>query len=396
LKRLVIIGGSSPFTVPLFEAMAGSVPPFDLILQGRSESELALTVAYAESRLAPLGWRVSGESDRRRALEGGGIVLQQARFGGPQGRLDDERLALSFGIAPDETLGPSALQSILRMRSDLLSLGREIREACPDAHVLNLTNPLSVATSLLRSTGLGSVFGLCELPLETARAAAAIAGAAWHDVHWSYSGLNHRGFVVRLEACGRSVFPAFLERLGNGCFSGATADEIRDLGAIPTKYYALLTGRSPARGGRAAALISLRAQLCDELRRHPSRYPAAAHDRGGTWYELAVAPAVAALCADKPARLVLNCPNDDLLTREVHCELSSRGVRRLPQETAGGSAGALVQRFEEHECAVVRAALEPSRANICDALAHDPLAPPRLVSEIADMLCAVPMAACPA
>ncbi len=335
MRRLVVLGGSSPFGIALFDALAATpMPPFELILQGRTRDSLALAARAAALRLEPIGWRVRAEADRRAALDGADIVIQQNRFGGAAGRIADEALASRHSIAGDETLGPAALQCVLGSLDSLAALGGELAIACPRAWVLNLTNPLSLTTSLLKAAGVARVVGLCELPLETAREAARRAGYGGADPDWHYAGLNHRGFVFGLASGGRDLFPAFLTAIRTTGFSGASAAEIEAFGAIPTKYFALLTGRDLPRPGRAAIVAAMRDAIFGELAENPERLPPTIRKRGGIWYESAVAPTVAALTAAEPELLVLNLPDADLLTRERQCR-SQRGGDRA---AAGGRA----------------------------------------------------------
>jgi 6-phospho-beta-glucosidase len=389
MKRLAIAGGSSPFTVDLIECLAvQGAPPMALVLQGRNAEELGLVRAFGERRLGPLGWRVGQCLDRREALRGADIVLQQVRFGGGAGRAADERLALSQDIPADETLGPAALRSALRMAGDLRALARDLADQCPDAVVLNLTNPLSLATSLLHIAGVRRVAGLCELPWDTACAAAALAGVSGGHFTWNYAGLNHRGFVFGLEEDGEPLLPRFLAALGEGSFSGATAAEIAALGAIPTKYFALLTGRAAVQPGRAGAVDEIRRRIVAELRTHPRSLPAGIAERGGRWYRLAVAPAIAALCSEEERELVLSVPGADAISRELRCAVSGRGIAPLAQPPPPAGIVPLLAKFEAHERAMIAAVLDPSPANVRRALAEDPLVPAGKVEPLAEALLA--------
>src|SRR5262245_19997625 len=99
--RLVVLGGSSPFTAALIDALAdprAGIPSFDLILTGRNRVHLDRVTAYARGALAPRGWAVGAATDVSRALEGARIVVHQIRYGGMEGRSEDEALASRLGI----------------------------------------------------------------------------------------------------------------------------------------------------------------------------------------------------------------------------------------------------------------------------------------------------------
>src|SRR5271163_542825 len=146
MTKLAILGGSSPFTAAFIDALAQAgyrLPPCALWLHGRNGQNLESISRYSAACLEPLGWSVNSTTLLREALEGAYIVIHQIRYGGLDGRAEDERIAAEYGAAADETLGPGALHSILRTVSELRSVSREIALSAPEAWVLNLTNPLS-------------------------------------------------------------------------------------------------------------------------------------------------------------------------------------------------------------------------------------------------------------
>ena len=133
-RSLTVLGGSSPFTLALVEALRNTGPRFSawrLILQGREQRALDLVARCAASRLDTYGWRVSSEIDRRTALDGCDIVVHQARYGGTEGRLKGEELAARYGTVADETLGPAALRTALASRADIMLFGTRVHGYVP-------------------------------------------------------------------------------------------------------------------------------------------------------------------------------------------------------------------------------------------------------------------------
>src|SRR5262245_57952451 len=105
--RLAVLGGSSPFTAALVDALADAgiaIPPQELSLQGRNLGNALLVQRYAQHRLEPLGWSVVVEGRLDRAIQGAWLIVHQNRYGGTEGRCEDEEAALRFGIEPDERL----------------------------------------------------------------------------------------------------------------------------------------------------------------------------------------------------------------------------------------------------------------------------------------------------
>jgi 6-phospho-beta-glucosidase len=387
--RLAVLGAGTPFAAGLVDALAapGAPAPAELALHGRHQPMLELVAGYAARRLGPRGWRVRWSTDLGEALGGSTVVLHQPRYGGLEGRREDEALALRFGALPDETLGPGGLNAALRMVPELRHTARAIAGAAPDAVVVNLTNPLSVCTALLAGWCAQPCVGLCEQPRATAARAAAVLGVPMDRVEWSYAGLNHRGFVVRLASGGADLIAALGPALCGGALDGVPAAEIERLGAIPTPGFRLVRGwgTAPA-AGRARELDGLRRRVAGELRARPGVQPPSLGLRAMPWYADSVAPFLAALQAALPGEHVVNLRGGDGVVREGAALVSRDGVVPLEPVPCTGEVGGWLRRFEAHERAVLQAVGDPTRGALCQALALDPLAPAAAVEPIADAI----------
>src|SRR5262249_28940816 len=147
---------------------------------------------------------------------------------------------------------------------------------------------LSITTAVLSRYGVRRCVGLCELPWYTVREACRLLGLPPREVQWSYSGLNHRGFIHELSYHERDYLAALPGVLGQETLGGIRACEIAELGAIPLKYFQLLIRRATARVGRADYLMGLRKRLLAELRTSVSRSPPSLTERYLEWYPGAV------------------------------------------------------------------------------------------------------------
>lgn len=388
--KIVVLGGSSPFTAGLVEALrarGAASPPGALWLHGRDEAALEAMRRYGEARLAPLGWTARRTTALDEALEGAAFVVHQVRYGGLEGRAEGERLASAHGLPADETLGPAALLTAIRAAPALSALAEAARRACPDAWLLNLTNPLSVCTAVLARAGIRAL-GLCELPAMTFRRACARLGLDPAEAAFRYAGLNHRGFIVELSAGGRDRIPELARALGGGDLDGITAADIEETGAIPLKYFRLLRGGAPAAPGRADYLAGLRARLLEEIRRAPGEPPPSLSGRVMEWYPFAVVPFLEAAQAGDGRVEVVNAMAADGIVREARARVLRGGIEPLP-DPPSGRAGAWIEAFAAQERAALAAALEPSRARIEAALAADPLVPAAAVSPLSEALAAL-------
>ncbi|HEX7035605.1 MAG TPA: hypothetical protein VF210_07515 [Pseudomonadales bacterium] len=389
-RQITVVGGSTPFTAALADALAeqaDAMPPHGLILNGRHRRNLETVGRYVRNRLLRSGWTVQWTSDTAAALRGAHVVVHQPRYGGNAGRQQDEDLALRCGLAPDETLGPGALQSALRLRAELDATCRIIGAECPGAWVLNLTNPLSITTARMVRSGVTRCIGVCELPRVTMRKAAAVLGEEPERADWAYTGLNHRGFIVRLAWRGTDRIHDVARQLGEDTLDGIRAGEIAGLGAIPTKYFRLLNGDCAApTGGRAAFLERLRQRLLDELRRDPGHSPPSLGERYLAWYPEAVVPLIRALCSPEPALLEVNRLTDRGIVEEGRAPVSALGIGELVPSEPPTAVRPWIDRFIRHERCALAAVERPCRESIVDALHADPLVPPTEVADCARLI----------
>ena len=382
---IAILGGSTPFTAALVEALraaSAAVPACDLRLFGQDAKALERMRRYGERRLAALGWSVSATRRLDEAVDGAAVIVNQIRFGGLAGRSRDEDFACRFQLPADETLGPCGLTAALRVVPRIRELAAELGRRCAHAWVLNLSNPLSITTCMMIRAGAPArCVGLCELPAATVFETCRILGMSLADVEWDYAGFNHRGFVFALKHRGEDLLPSLPALLDGRTILGVTGDEIRRVGAIPLKYFRLSTcSGKPVSRGRADFLCELKETIGREMEQGIDPPPSLAM-RDLSWYDGAVVPMIAAIFADDGRRMIVNCLRDDGLVREVPVRVRRSGMdvvetRPPPQLTSW------LERWAAHERALLHAAEWPSLKAIERALALDPSVPGAQVREI--------------
>src|SRR5688572_21455959 len=99
--KLVVVGGSSPFTLGLIQSIANCGDrqlAGELALQGRSTDALRLVAEHARHVLKEFGWRVKATTELSECLDGATIVIHQNRYGGMHGRMADEQFAGEHGV----------------------------------------------------------------------------------------------------------------------------------------------------------------------------------------------------------------------------------------------------------------------------------------------------------
>ena len=374
LPKLTILGGSSPFTIELVNNLysKNSIGAYNLVLFGRNAENLNLICSYARYHLVKIGWSVDNTLDIDQALDGAAIIILQNRFGGIEGRIEDEKFARYFGFPIDETLGPCGLKSAIRMTRYLGPLAKRIVALCPDAILINLTNPLSIAVSILKMEGVNKVLGVCELPVTTLEKIAKSLDLATDKISWDYSGLNHRGFIYNLNHNGRNLFPDFLQKIKNNGFLGMAYKNIKHLEAIPLKYFQLfLVSSNPE--GRAEHVKVIGDSIIQDLKLNGIGSPARLNDRNMDWYKDAVMPVLEALNSADPKISIVNRVGQDGLTIESKVRISKGTIEVIKSEQVPVQVNKWLQKFIAHEKAVLMAAVDPSPQNVGNALLLDPV-----------------------
>lgn len=137
--------------------------------------------------------------DRKPALKDADFVCSQFRAGCLEGRIRDERISLKYGMIGQETNGLGGFANACRTIPIALEICKEMEELCPDAWLLNFTNPSGMVTeAILKHTKVKAV-GLCNVPVIMQKGIAQMLGADEQDFVLQVAGLNH--FIWRARSC---------------------------------------------------------------------------------------------------------------------------------------------------------------------------------------------------
>ncbi len=216
--RLMIAGGGG-FRVPLiYRALTsgrytGLVTEVVLYDVDPARLEAVTAVLASMPGGSGAGPAVHATTDPAGALEGTSMVFAAIRPGGTAGRITDEKVPLGLGLLGQETTGAGGISYALRTIPPMLELARLMREHCPDAWLINFTNPAGMVTEALLPVLGHRVIGICDSAAGLVQRAASAAGVPLPEGRLGgvgYYGLNHLGWLYRLEAGGRDVLPDLL------------------------------------------------------------------------------------------------------------------------------------------------------------------------------------------
>lgn len=436
--KLVVMGGAGVRAPLLMPALAKRQEAIDLrqvVLMDRNEEKLSLMgplcdfVAETTGAQFDLRWT----TDTREALDGAGAVITTIRVGEEEGRVIDERIALEHGVLGQETTGPGGFAMALRSIPAVIAYARQMRELCPDAWLLNFTNPAGlVAQALTEAFPEMKIAGICDTPSGMHRQVAAAFGRQTAEIPIRLFGLNHLSWLAEAMVDGENVVPRLIDDpiLSAPVTEMALFDRdlLRLLGMIPNEYLYFYYYRERAVANiRAAAetrgeqVRRLSGELLRDLReiapgRRPRdawrRYRRYLESRHGTYLAMerggqeGLAEAEAELATDeqpedvpdggegyagvaldiltaaggRESRIVANVPNrgaipgmadDDVV--EVVCRASPSGLHPVAQGTIPPDSLLLMQDVKRYERLTVQAIRERSRDLAIEALLVHPL-----------------------
>lgn len=435
--RLLIAGGGG-FRVPLiYRALAsgrfaGMVS--ELVLYDVDPARLQAVTAVLHSMPGGPDARVPvhATTNLPQALAGAGMVFAAIRPGGTSGRVADEKVAQDLGLLGQETTGAGGISYALRTIPHMLNLAQLMKQHCPDAWLVNFTNPAGMVTEALLPVLGRKVVGICDSAGGLVQRAARAAGAPLPEGRLDgvgYYGLNHLGWLYRLESNGQDLLPRLLaDPLALAAFEeGRLFPQpfLAELGALPNEYLYYYYQRDAAREAmhtmartrgetihsqqeelypRLAAGGADAFRLWEEARRSREEgYLAEARTQGaqrdeadlaGGGYERVALAAMRALSGTGDTQLILNTRNspvpDTAAARpaapepaipglpadavvEVPCTVTADGALPLPQQAPPEPQLGLLRQVKEVERLTVRAAVEGDREAALAAFAGHPL-----------------------
>ncbi|MFF1697759.1 alpha-glucosidase/alpha-galactosidase [Streptomyces sp. NPDC058257] len=213
-----------------------------IALHDIDSERLATAQAAAEYIADHLGAHatISSHSDRRQALAGSDFVINIVQVGMGEATRTDFDVPASHGVRQTigDTLGIGGVFRALRTFPLLKALGEDIAEVCPDAWLLNYTNPMAMNIQYLtEATGLTKVVGLCHSVYWTMRDLAELVGVPYEEITYRAAGVNHQAWVLRFEHQGKDLYPRLDELIAKDeqLRRRVRVDMYRRLGYYPTE-----------------------------------------------------------------------------------------------------------------------------------------------------------------
>lgn len=157
-----------------------------------------------------------GVENRKEALRGAKYVVNAIQVGGYDPcTITDFEIPKKYGLRQTiaDTLGVGGVFRALRTIPVMVDFGRDMEEVCPDAWLLNYTNPMCMLTgAMLQMTNVKTV-GLCHSVQVCAPTLLNELGIGYDDsVQWKIAGINHQAWLLECTRNGVDLYPEIKRR----------------------------------------------------------------------------------------------------------------------------------------------------------------------------------------
>ncbi len=153
--------------------------------------------------------KVEATLDRAEALKGADVVLTTILAGSTEVWRHDIEIPKKYGvdICVGDTRGPSGIFRFLRTINPMMEIVRDMERYCPDAVLLNYTNPMAMLVSAIQKQSDITVTGLCHSVQGTAMMLARWIGAPFEEIDYLCAGINHMAWYLEFKWKGEDAYP---------------------------------------------------------------------------------------------------------------------------------------------------------------------------------------------
>ncbi|MCL2203023.1 MAG: 6-phospho-beta-glucosidase [Defluviitaleaceae bacterium] len=412
--KIAVIGGGSSYTPELIEGYikrAEELPIKEIWLvdveAGREKLEIVGAMAQRMVKAAGLGWDVRNTLNRREALAGADFVTTQFRVGLLEARIKDERIPLSHGVLGQETKGAGGIFKAFRTIPVILDIVEDMKALCPDAWLVNFTNPAGMVTeAAIFHGGWKRTIGLCNVPLGLIKTAAQKLQLPEDSLSFRFAGLNHFNWHRVWDAQGKERTAELIDLLYKP--EVATEDEnrpkniadieypyelIKDTGLLPCYYHRYYYSGSDIledtikkfkENATRAEEVKATEDRLFALYKDPKldHKPEELSQRGGAYYSDAACELISSIYNNKKTEMVVSVPNNGALPdlpNDCVVELSARITAHGAENYAWGAFSpgprGMLQYMKAMEQLIIEAAITGDYGKALHGFTLNPLIP---------------------
>jgi len=154
---------------------------------------------------------------RAEALQGADVVMVTILAGGVQVWRHDIEIPKQYGIDINvgDTRGPSGIFRALRTIPEMLNIAKDMERYCPNAMMLNYTNPMVLLCRAMQLESNIQLTGLCHSVQGTAEMLARWVGVPYEEIDYVCAGINHMAWYVKFEHNNQDLYPRIRAAMQN-------------------------------------------------------------------------------------------------------------------------------------------------------------------------------------
>jgi alpha-galactosidase len=263
--KVVLIGSGSYAWAPQFIRDLITTPELQgsvIALHDIDPAPLERMHTLAQKLIASQGsdCRLEKTTALDEALPGADVVILTITTGGLEAMRADIEIPEKYGIyqSVGDTVGPGGLARALRNIPVVVEIARAMARCCPDAWLLNYTNPMTtLCRAVTRETAVRTV-GLCHEFLGMRQTLQQMFDASPDEIEARVAGINHLIWILELKVRGQDAFPKLRELLSpaaglrHGSAPGGDFPSLADHQRVKSRLFELF-GALPAAGDRHVA-----------------------------------------------------------------------------------------------------------------------------------------------
>lgn len=395
--KIAIIGSGSTYTPELIEGLIqkkNDLPLKELYLMDidKRKREIVGSLCVRMIESANLDVKVTLTDDLDATLKDADFVLVQIRVGKLPARVLDEKIPLKYDLIGQETNGIGGFFKGMRTIPVMLDIAKRMEELCPDAWLINFSNPSGMlAQALLTHTKIKTL-GLCNVPINMIDSVKRKLNLPEAKVE--YVGLNHLTWITAIEANGKDYLQEALnqginsESMKNIPASGFPHEFIQTIGAIPSSYLEYYYYKDSklehaknvekSRGEVCIAIENDLLEIYQNLEVHDK--PEQLGKRGGSRYSEAAINLVDAIYNDRKNVQVVNVLNNGAIdfmedddSIEISAIIGKDGATPIKANFKNEHIKEYMLMMKAYERHAVNAAISGDEAEAMKALLINPL-----------------------
>lgn len=405
--KIATIGGGSSYTPELMEGFIKRYEELPIreiwlvdIEDGKEKLEIVGRLAQRMWDATPYPVKVITTLNRREALKDADFVTTQFRVGLLDARIKDERIPLLHGMLGQETNGAGGMFKAFRTIPVMKGIIDDMKELCPDAWLINFTNPSGIITeAVIKHFGWNKCIGLCNVPVISMMSEPKLINKEREELNYQFAGLNHFHWHKVIDSNGNDVTSQLIEHINeknggtpvNIYQSPFSLELLHSMNLLPCGYHRYYYSAKEMlehsmeefaqNGTRAEKMKETEAALF-EIYKDPNLHknPEELSKRGGAYYSEAACECINAIYNDKRAHMVVStrnngaipCLNQDSIV-EVSCIISAKGATPIAWGEMGSFEKGHLQIMKAMEECTIQAALTGDYGMALQAFTLNPL-----------------------